>query len=54
MLRIFLFLAVLLGADPSVFNAVWEGARQSIDPDGKPSGQSLPSEDSGVGIDPLG
>jgi hypothetical protein len=55
MFRIALLLAMLLGASSSVFQAVWERTGPSIDPDGKPNGQSSPPPaDSGPDIDPWG
>lgn len=55
MFRIALLLALLLGTGSSVFQAVWERTGPSIDPDGKPNGQSpQPSTDTGPSIDPWG
>ena len=54
MSRIALLLALLLGAGSNL-QMVWERTGPSIDPDGKPNGQSPPpSTDSGPDIDPLG
>jgi hypothetical protein len=55
MFRIALILTMLLGAAPSVFQAIWERTGPSIDPWGNPNGQSSPPPaDSGPDADPLG
>jgi hypothetical protein len=47
MMRIFLFLAGLLGAGS--FGAIWERSGPSSDPNGKPTGQGVVRGDDGIG-----
>ena len=55
MFRIALLLALLLGADSSSFQVIWERTGPGIDPWGNPNGQSSPpSTDTGPSIDPWG